>query len=66
MKRYLTDLGDKNADYELELDESELLDLDLASWYASLIDMLRWMVKIRRVDIITKVSLMASQMAMPR
>ena len=28
--------------------------------------MLQWMVKIGRVDIITKVSLVASQMAMPR
>jgi hypothetical protein len=54
------------ADYEPEIDESELLDPDLALWYASLIGMLRWMVEIGRVEIITRVSLMASQMAMPR
>ena len=54
------------ADYEPELDESEILTADLASWYASLIGMLRWMVEIGRVDIITEVSLMASHMAMPR
>lgn len=78
VKRYLTNLGDEKwkvpshcanpfaADYEPELDESGLLDPDLASWYASLIGMLRWMVEIGRVDIITEVSLMASQMAMPR
>ena len=78
VERYLTNLGDVKwkipgncanpfaADYEPELDESELLSPDLASWYASLIGMLRWMVEIGRVDIITEVSLMSSQMAMPR
>ena len=52
VKRYLTNLGEKKwkvpshcanpfaADYEPELDESELLDPDLASWYALLIGML--------------------------
>jgi hypothetical protein len=54
------------ADYEPELDESKLLNPDLALWYALLIGMLQWMVKIGRVDIITEVLLMASQMAMPR
>ena len=48
------------------MDESEILTAELASWYASLIGMLRWMVEIGRVDIITEVSLMASHMAMPR
>ena len=56
----------QTTSHKLELDESELLDPDLALWYASLIGMLRWMVKIGRVDIITEVSLMASQMAMPK
>jgi len=63
VKSYLTDLGDKKwkvpshcaipfaTDYEPELDENELLDPELASWYTSLIDMLRWMVNIGRVDI---------------
>ncbi len=78
VQKYLTDLGDDRwklpkkcsnpfaADYEPELDESEVLTPVLASWYASLIGMLRWMVEIGRVDIITEVSLMSSYMAMPR
>ena len=56
VKRYLTDLGDRKwkvpshcvnqfaADYEPELDESELLDPDLAPCYESLIGMIQWMV----------------------
>ena len=35
-------------------------------WYALLIGMLQWMIEINRVDIITKVSNMASQMAAPQ
>jgi hypothetical protein len=78
VQKYLTDLGDDRwklpkkcsnpfaADYEPELDESEVLTPVLASWYASLIGMLRWMVEIGRIDIITEVSLMSSYMAMPR
>ena len=52
--------------YEPELDETPVLEPSLASWYQSLIGMLRWMVELGRVDIITEVSLMASCMAMPR
>ncbi len=78
VEKYLKDLGDERwklptkcsnpfeADYEPELDVSEILTPELASWYASLIGMLRWMVEIGRVDIITEVSLMSSHMAMPR
>ena len=76
--KYLTNLGDRRwsmpkkaanpfpGDYELELDTTPTLNAELASWYASLIGMLRWMVEIGRVDIITEVSKMASQMASPR
>ena len=53
-------------DYEPEIDESKELNHEMASWYASLIGMLRWMVEIGQVDIITKLSLMSSHMAMPR
>ena len=78
VEKYLKDLGDSRwklpskcsnpfeIDYEPELDETKVLNADLASWYASLIGMLRWMVEIGRVDIITEVSLMSSHMAMPR
>ena len=54
------------GDYEPELDTTPTLNPELSSWYASLIRMLRWMVEIGRVDIITEVSKMASQMASPR
>jgi hypothetical protein len=76
--KYLTNLGDERwsmpkkasnpfpGDYEPEMDSTPTLNPELASWYASLIGMLQWMVKIGRVDIITEVSKMASQMASPR
>ena len=54
------------GDYEPKLDTTPTLNSELSSWYASLIGMLRWMVEIGRVDIITEVSKMASQMASPR
>jgi hypothetical protein len=76
--KYLTNLGDARwsmpkkasnpfpGDYEPEMDTTPTLNTELASWYASLIGMLRWMVEIGRVDIIMEVSKMASQMASPR
>ena len=51
------------GDYEPKLDTTPILNPELLSWYASLIGMLRWMVEISRVDIITEVLKMASQMA---
>ena len=78
VEKYLKDLGDERwklpskcsnpfeLDYEPELDGSKELNPEMASWYASLIGMLRWMVEIGRVDIITELSLMSSHMAMPR
>ena len=53
-------------DYAPEMNETSALDHDLAYWYQYLIVMLMCMVEIGRVDIITKVSMMASYMAMPR
>ena len=53
-------------DYRPELDVSEVLGPDEASHYQSLIGVLRWIVELGRVDIITEVSLLSSQMAMPR
>ena len=54
------------GDYAPEKEEKPYLEQELASWHQSLIGMLRWMVKLNRVDITTKVSMMASRMAMPR
>ena len=54
------------GDYAPETDEDPALDQDLESWYHYLIGTLRWMVEIGRVDIITDMSVMASQMDMPR
>ena len=54
------------GDYEPKLDTILILNPELLSWYASLIRMLQWMVEIGRVDIITEVLKMASQMASPR
>ena len=42
------------------------LEHDLSSWYQTLIGMLRWMVEIGRLDIITELLMMASQMPMHR
>ena len=53
------------GDYATEMEEKPYLEQELASWHQSLIGMLRWMVKLNRVDITTKVSMMASRMAMP-
>ncbi len=56
--KYLADLGDKQwkmrkkaanpfkGGYKPELDVTPLLGAELASWYASLIGIFQWMVKI--------------------
>ena len=54
------------GEYALAMDENLALEHDLASWYQSLIRIIRWVVKIGIVDIITEVLMMASQMAMPK
>ena len=48
------------------MDDTPALEHDLASWYKSLVGMLRWIVEICRVEIVTEVSMMASQMPMPK
>ena len=48
------------------MNETPALEHALASWYQSLIGILRWMLEICGVDIITEVSIMESQMDMPR
>ena len=48
------------------MDDDPNLEQDLASWYQCLIGMISYMVEIGRVDIIIEVSIMVSQMPMPR
>jgi hypothetical protein len=53
-------------DYDAELDVSPELGEEDVSYYQSQIGTLRWMVEIGRIDIITEVSKLASQLALPR
>ena len=48
--------------YVPEMDEYPVLEPGMASYYQYLIGMVRWMVEIGRVDIITEVSLLDSQL----
>ena len=52
--------------YRPEMDISEELNQEEASYYHSQIGVLRWMVELGRVDIITEVSMLASHLALPR
>ena len=52
--------------YCQELDVSLILVPDKASYYKSLIGVMRWMVKIRCTDINYEVSLLSSHLTMPR
>ena len=52
--------------YRPEIDVSEELGEDEASYYHSLIGVLRWMVELGRADICVEVSMMSSHLALPR
>jgi hypothetical protein len=54
--------------YRLEMDITKELNTEDASYFQSQIGVLRWIVEIGWIDVITEVSLLASQriMAMPR
>ena len=52
--------------YRPELDVTPVLTPIYASYYMSLIGILRWMVELGRVDICLEVSMMSSHMVMPR
>ena len=52
--------------YRPEVDISEELPEDEASYYHSLIGVLRWIVELGRVDINTEVSMLSSHLALPR
>ena len=47
------------------MDDTNALTPDDANYYQSQIRVLQWIVEIGRIDIITEVSMLASQMAMP-
>ena len=53
-------------DYRPEMDISSTLGVEDATYCMSQIGVLRWMVELGRVDIITEVSMLASQLASPR
>lgn len=55
-----------SANYRPELDMSPELEAADASYYQSLIGVLRWIVELGRVDITCEVSMMSSHLAMPR
>ena len=53
-------------DYRPELDKSEELNNVDASYFQSLIGVLRWIVELGRVDINCEVSMLSSCIALPR
>ena len=74
VEEYLRNKGEKLAakaptpltsNYRLEIDITEELGEDEASYYQSLIGLLRWIVELGRVDIYCKVSMMSSHLALP-
>ena len=51
--------------YEAVTDTSKALDPADASYFQSIIGVMRWMVEIGRIDIVTEVSLLQSHLAYP-
>ena len=54
------------TDYDPDLDTTNELDEDQATYYQSQIGILHWIVELGRIDIATEVSLLASHVALPR
>ena len=54
------------SSYRPELDVTPELEPTMASYYQSLIGVLRWIVELGRVDICLEVSLLSSHLALPR
>ena len=52
--------------YDPELDNSPEVDPDAASYYLTVISILRWMINLERIDMITVVSLLSSHVALSR
>jgi len=55
-----------NLGYDPDMDTTPALDPEAASYYNSIIGMMRWMVELGRVHINTEVSQLSSYLAMPR
>ena len=55
-----------STSYQLELDNSEQLDAEMTNYYQSAIGVLQWAVELGCIDITAEVSMLASQMALPR
>jgi hypothetical protein len=75
VETYLSTIGQKlqakadtpiQTSYSPELDVSTELDPKEASYYQSLIGILRWMVELGRIDICLEVSMLSSHLALPR
>ena len=67
--RPLPTKGDMNPlarNYCTDIDISQELNPQDASYYQSLVDILRWIVKLGRVNICVEVSMMSSHVALPR
>ena len=54
------------GEYRPEKDMTDPLDPDRASYYQTMIGVMRWMVEIGRIDIATEYSLLSSHLAYPR
>ena len=55
-----------NMGYDPELDIYPELDPDAVSFYLRIIGILRWMIELGKIDMITKVSLLSSHIALTR
>ena len=55
-----------SPDYHPEVDITEELDPEFASYFQSLIKIFHWMVELGQVDICCEVSMMSSYLALPR
>ena len=53
-------------EYDPEMDVSSELSLDAASHFQSIVDIIRLMIKVVRIEIITKLSLLSSYLALPQ
>ena len=53
-------------DYRTEMDVTPELDLNDSAYYKSLVGVLRYIVELRRVDIVRDVSMMLSCLVLPR
>ena len=65
-KMYVTAPNPFKLNYEAELDTSDECDPEEASYFGTLIGVMRWIVELGRIDIHTEVSILSSFLAMPR